>query len=391
MFDSNKIGYCTNVHAGVSLQEVKTNLEQHALPIRANVFPDQQMNIGLWLCHSACQEVLNGGQAEAFAEWLSERALYPYTFNAFPFHNFHQPVVKHNVYLPTWAEKERLQYTLSIAKLQSTLLRDGDFGTISTLPLGWPNDTSDGFLRSCGENLLECVRGLIKIRESTSRHIFLCIEPEPGCHFDTCEKLVAFFERYLLSSSDVDAEIVRQFVGVCHDVCHSAVMFEPQDLALRTYREAGIHVGKMQISSAIQADFVSCNEQSRQSQMEALSEFAEERYLHQTSIRKDESGTTLHEDLSTLLPGIDEPAGTWRVHFHVPIYLEQVGPLQTTNNEIAECVKCFEPHHDLPTHLEVETYAWNVLPAEHKLSSSSLSDGISRELEYLKLLLECDQ
>ena len=42
----------------------------------------------------------------------------PFTFNGFPYGDFHQSVVKHRVYEPTWADAERL------AALAATLPAD---------------------------------------------------------------------------------------------------------------------------------------------------------------------------------------------------------------------------------------------------------------------------
>ena len=47
------LGYCTNVHAGHSLAEIRANLERHAAGVRRIASPDQSLGIGLWLPHGA--------------------------------------------------------------------------------------------------------------------------------------------------------------------------------------------------------------------------------------------------------------------------------------------------------------------------------------------------
>ena len=46
-------------------------------------------------------------------------------------------MVKHKVYLPTWSEAERADYTRVLIELQHRLLPAGLEGTISTLPIAW--------------------------------------------------------------------------------------------------------------------------------------------------------------------------------------------------------------------------------------------------------------
>ena len=93
------IGYCTNVHAGTDLSQVQQNLQEYTLAVKQRVRPEGPMGIGLWLSHAACRDLLATGELSPFADWLAESELLPFTFNGFPYSNFHQPVVKHDVYL----------------------------------------------------------------------------------------------------------------------------------------------------------------------------------------------------------------------------------------------------------------------------------------------------
>ena len=71
--------------------------------------------------------------------------------------------------------------------------------------------------------------------------------------------------------------------------------------------------------------------------------------------------------------------GEWRVHFHVPIFLDSAGTLGTTQDQILEGLPLLSEFG--VKHFEVETYAWNVLP--DPLRSEDLAKGIARELEWL--------
>ena len=47
--DAFSTGYCTNVHAGATLEATRANLERHALEVKAEYSPDRPMGVGLWL------------------------------------------------------------------------------------------------------------------------------------------------------------------------------------------------------------------------------------------------------------------------------------------------------------------------------------------------------
>ena len=84
--------------------------------------------------------------------------------------------------------------------------------------------------------------------------------------------------------------------------------------------------------------------------------------------------------------------GTLRCHFHVPIFIEKFGHLGTTRHEIIECLDGIYQMSDCRD-IEVETYAWTVLPDE--LKTDDLARGIAKELlwmqERLKKLIETEK
>ena len=107
--------------------------------LESNPDKSASLPVGLWLSNQAVSE-LRGDQLLRWRDWLAENKLLPYTFNGFPYSDFHQPVVKHDVYLPTWAEPDRLAYTIKLAHVLDAILPTDEVGTISTLPLGWPQN-----------------------------------------------------------------------------------------------------------------------------------------------------------------------------------------------------------------------------------------------------------
>jgi hypothetical protein len=72
--------------------------------------------------------------------------------------------------------------------------------------------------------------------------------------------------------------------------------------------------------------------------------------------------------------------GEWRVHCHVPIFLERAGGFHSTQATRKAALACAKAKFVAP-HLEVETYTWDVLPPE--LRSGSRADAIARELDWV--------
>jgi hypothetical protein len=70
------------------------------------------------------------------------------------------------------------------------------------------------------------------------------------------------------------------------------------------------------------------------------------------------------------------------VHFHVPIFLERYGKLESTQDHLREVISLVR---DRTSHLEIETYTWDVLPAELKATSV---DSIAREYEWVLDVLD---
>ncbi len=391
--------YCTNVHAGRDLAETEANLDRFAPRIRELVAGDEHpyapLGLGLWLSASAARELRGSGGAKDFRNRLLDRGLRIVTFNGFPFGDFHADVVKHAVYEPHWADPRRLAYTLDLAELLVELLPDDVAeASISTLPIGWRTAfTNEGCGCSVGmaaAQLVEAAKGLRAIEDRTGTCIHLDLEPEPGCVLDTSRDVVDLFETAFRPSDDVDH---RRYLRVCHDVCHAAVMFEPQTAALRNYREHDIEVGKIQVSSAIEIDFDAIEDDDERNRvLAAYRDFIEPRYLHQTTIRTvDESSRDVEffEDLGTAVERRADdqiPAGTWRTHFHVPIFTQGMNGWSSTRPEIERCLASFPGDRPLPT-IEVETYAWDVLPNCLYAGDEGLASGIAEELRWLRAMI----
>ena len=378
-----QIGYCTNVHAGPDLETTQANLLQYASKVKQQFSPETPMGVGLWLAAPAAASLQDPAQLATFRDWLNHQGLVPFTLNGFPYGDFHTEIVKHKVYKPTWFESHRLTYTTNLIDALHGLLPEGMEGSISTLPIAWDRKSmTPQQWQQTSQQLLQLCHYLHRLEQETGRLIYVCLEPEPGCVLDIAKDMIDLFRERLLPFDE--ANIVTRYLRICHDICHSAVMFEHQADALQGYQNLGIRVGKVQISSAVRVDFNTIEPEKRSDALEQLASFDEPRYLHQTSIREKSGETRFHEDLSLALDTVKqarELSSIWSVHFHVPVYLESLGMLGTSRSDILRCFEVCQSMSDLQ-HYEVETYAWNVLPKEHQVAN--LADGIAREMNWVR-------
>lgn len=405
------LGYCTNVHAGTDIESILANLRKCALPVRQRLEQDQ-LGVGLWFSESAAKEVLQGDRLERFGEELQQMGLLAYTINGFPQEDFHQKVVKHRVYQPAWWERSRLDYTRDLVRILDRLLPVGMSGSISTLPIGWgftgsgangidaDGNDADGQQARLGRaaaHLLELAGELDQLFQQTGRRIRIALEPEPGCVFTDNASLRSFYERFWTppAVSLAKAALAREYLTICHDICHAAVMGEDQHQEVVRSSSLGIRVGKVQVSSAIRVPWSQLGPDQQQQALMQLSQFAEDRYLHQTMVVDKDGRSRLFEDLPELLGSIMGPEGAfggasvqdreWRIHFHVPIYVPNWGCIESTQSEITAWLNLVKnrPELFLPDlAYEVETYAWGVLPTE--LRRASLDEGIAQEIAWLQ-------
>jgi hypothetical protein len=174
--------------------------------------------------------------------------------------------------------------------------------------------------------------------------------------------------------------LLKRYLGVCLDTCHAAVMFEHPLQMLRTLAATGIPVHKIQLTAALHVPRLTPALRQR------LSQFADEIYLHQTSVRTA-GGSDAVEFYLDLAPALDKSAddAELRSHFHVPVFAETLGGLRTTQPELIELLTAFKAAPSCP-HLEVETYTFDVLPAE--LRQDSVDIHIAREINWVRERLE---
>ncbi len=320
--------YCTNIHPGETWFEIRRNLEQYVLRVRENVARHCAFGIGLRLSGQAAHALSKSTRLDDFRRFLRDQNLYVFTINGFPHGTFHGARIKEKVYLPDWLDEERLHYADQLARILTTLLADHPEidGSISTVPGAFKSRVqSPGDVSCIASRLLQHAATLHKLKEETGRQIVCALEPEPCCLLETISDTIAFFTNHLFSPR-VDRDTLA-----------------------------------------------------------ALRPFAESTYLHQVVERR---GTKLirYEDLPPALddaghaPGKEAQEKEWRIHFHVPLFLDRLGPFENTQPFLTRLLRL--QIEQAPTaHLEIETYTWDVLPEEYR--GMPVVDAITREMQWV--------
>ncbi len=389
------LGYCSNIHPGEAWADHFAILQKSIPVVKVRVSPDASMGIGLRLANQASLNLLEGDSLAVFKQWLADTGCYVFTMNGFPYGGFHHVRVKDQVHAPDWTTPERTAYTIRLFQILAEILPAHlSEGGISTSPLSyrfwWKTpEALNQTVRTATQNMLRVLDELLTIRQQTGKVLHLDVEPEPDGILENSGEFIHWYQTHLLPmgtahlqetrgfSAEEAAEAIRVHLQLCYDVCHVAVSYEEPAAVLDALAEAGIRVGKIQVSSALKVDF----SEDAARKLEALRAFDEPTYLHQVVARTAAGTFDKYPDLPEALAAASpERHREWRIHFHVPLFLATYGLLDSTQADIETVLDLYR-QRPFTNHLEVETYTWGVLPADAQVP---LEESISRELDWVK-------
>ena len=393
-----RVGYCLNLHAAETLEDVRSAIEAYSLPLRDRLAPGVEgFGVGMYLAAGAARELCEDPAAlDALRAFLDEKGVDPFTFNAFPYGGFQEDGLKTRVYEPNWMDGARVDYTVDVARAAAQLVagRGPRMVSISTHPGAYGADIVDrSGLRRCAEGMGRAVGELARIEEETGVQVVLSLESEPDASARNGRALAEFlvFARLIVGrvlqdefGADVEgaARLAARHLGTCLDCCHSAVEFEDAGEALALASHGG-PLGKVQVSSALTLTEPGADPAAR----DELLAMDEPRFLHQ--VTASARGAFHHlPDLPSLREALEAPespwpgADEWRCHFHVPLDQERFGRLGTTRAHADRIVDLLlaDPAgwSTGELHLEIETYTWSILG-----DPGAVVDGLEREYAHL--------
>ncbi|ASV31435.1 metabolite traffic protein EboE [Maribacter cobaltidurans] len=384
--------YCTNIHPGQDWESTLNSLKEYVPGIKSAVSPDQPFGLGLRLSNKASEELAKGNRMNEFKKWLQDQDVYIFTMNGFPYGNFHNERVKDDVHTPDWTTKERLAYTQRLFHQLAELIPEGINGGISTSPISYKHwfksevEKQAAFKKGAKQMLL-VAKQLFELEKSTGKYLHLDIEPEPDGFLENTDEVLSFYKDYLfpagrdILAKDLNLDpdelenLVRRYITICYDICHFSLAYEEPTETFKKFKQAGIQIGKIQVSAALKILF---EQGDNQEVWDLLEKFNEPTYLHQVT-EKSGDGVKTYNDLPVVLEKKNS-AKELRAHFHVPIFLEQFEALYSTQDQILKTLEYLRTD-PISEHLEIETYTWDVLPEALK---ENLSSSIIREINWLK-------
>jgi hypothetical protein len=383
--------YSTLVHPADNWEQLWNSLQTYLPKVKARVSPHAPFGVCIRLASPTADLLAGNAQERAkLRRFLAEHDMYVYTVNAFPYGAFKGTVVKEQVYEPDWRTEERTQYTINVADVLSDIAREDISPSIQTAPLGFkPNVTGPDVVASYTEHVLRVAAHLIQINGRTGRTVTLAIEPEPHCFLETTDETIDYFLNHLYTGAAAErlaklaaipiseAHVaLRKHIGIVFDIGHQAVGFEDIPVSLQKLVDAGIPIFKLQEVAAMHIPQVT------QQAVDALAQFAKTVYLSQT-VQKKDGRITKFLNLEDAFEAWKSDPGPreWRTHFHVPVFLEDLGAFRTTRFALEDALK-FHKAKPLSRQLEIETYTWDVLP-DH-LKTGDIVEYVCREIEWVK-------
>ena len=384
--------YSTLVHAGDTWDDMWASLRKFVPQVKKRVCPDGNFGVSLRISHASSETLINSPEKRAeLRRFLDDNGMYLYTVNAFPYGPFKNQIVKEQVYEPDWSSEQRLKYTMNVATIVAEVAPDYVNPSIQTPPLGFkPNVTSEAVIEAYAENIRKLATHVNNIRKYKGRTVTLAIEPEPACFLETTQETIAFFNDYLRTEKSYrnlaaktgatleDAkEILARHVGIVYDICHQALEYENITQSLQALKDEKISVWKLQEAAAMMIPEVT------KEKIEAVAKYAKTIYLTQTHQRTGDGAITRYLNLEDAIAAweLNPVKCEWRIHFHVPVFLEDLGPFKSTRFAIAEAL-AFQKKHRISDQLEIETYTWDVLPDE--LKTGDIVDYVTKEIEWVK-------
>jgi hypothetical protein len=383
--------YSTLVHPADNWEQLWSSVQTYLPQVKARVSPDKPFGVCLRLAAPSAETLASNPTERARLKgFLADHDMYVYTVNAFPYGAFKGTVVKEQVYEPDWRTKERTQYTIHVADILAELAPEGVSPSIQSAPLGFkPRVTGPDVVASYTQHVLQVAAHLVNIEARTGRTVTLGLEPEPRCFLETTDETVAYFKDHLYSGASAAAlsklaqipvseahGALRRHIGVTFDIGHQAVGFEDIPASLQKLVDAGIPIFKLQEAAAMYMPQVT------QSTVDALAQYAKTVYLSQT-VEKKNGRITWFLNLEDAFAAWKADPGPreWRTHFHVPVFLDDLGPFRTTRFALEEALK-FHKATPLSRQLEIETYTWDVLPTH--LKTGDIVEYVCREIEWVR-------
>ena len=303
-------------------------------------------------------------------------------------------MIKEDVYEPDWRTPERREYTKQVADILA------DIGARRYQPVdseraarlqaerhrAATSSTATPTTSSTSSRIWS------SSKKKTGKTVTLGLEPEPRCYLETTDETITYFKNYLfsgetakqlakqtgLNEADADTGDARATLGVVFDIGHQAVGYEDIPASLQKLVDAGVPIVKLQEAASMHIPDVT------QKTVDALQSFAKTIYLSQTCQLKDGKHDLVPQPRGRVR-GVPERSRAHASGARTSMCRCSSPTWATDSARRASALEqALAVHKKTPlsTHLEIETYTWDVLP-DH-LKTGDIVEYVTRELEWVK-------
>ncbi len=384
--------YSTLVHQTDNWEQLWKSVNTYLPAVKARVAPHEKFGVCLRTSAPSIEQLSTEPTKVAdLKTFFADNDLYLYTANAFVYGVFKKQVIKEDVYEPDWATPERREYTKKVANLLAELAPDGINPSIQTAPLGFkPKVTGEDVVDAYTSNVIDVVAHLVDLKKRTGKMVTLGLEPEPRCYLETTDETITYFKDRLFSGptaqaagEDNRAERSRRGAGDAR-LHGRRLRHRPPVRRLRGHPGVAAEAGGQR-----RAD-----RQAAGSGVDAYPRCHTGQGGRAADVRQDdlpvadlpEEG---REDDVVPQPrgrvrGLVQEPGAARVAHALPRagVPHRAWPRFGTTRFGLEQALAVHKKTPLSTHLEIETYTWDVLP-DH-LKTGDIVEYVTRELDWVK-------
>ena len=305
---------------------------------------------------------------------------------------------KDQVHQPDWRREERLGFMFGATNLMAEIAgKNGAEMGITTNALShrsWLDIDFPGNWAALSLNIVRVVQHLATIREKTGVTIHIDLEVEPGSVLRDTDDVIRFWNNWILTrgaamlsdrmqvTDGTAADAMNRHIRLALDTAHAAVVGDDAASSLDRLIEAGVGIGRLQVSSALEVT-VPDYQTDRQDLLAHLDGIRSATLLQQVVATRDGEIVHRYDDLPTAVDA--EAAGeTWRIHTHAPVLADRYGIWRSTRDEAGPWVREIASRGMNVGMIELRSANWDVVPADDR---GEIGEMIAREAAWVRSLV----
>ena len=346
--------------------------------MRERVSPDRPYAIGLRLSDLASRQLSEPRDARpAFRRWLHAATTATFSRSTdFPFGQFHGTKVKEQVYRPDWTHPDRLAYTNRLFDLLAQLVPEGVEGSVSTLPGSFKE-----FISTHGrakERKFASISGVASTISSAAPRAMAA-----SCISAWNRNRSACLRPARRPSAFLPGNGRRHRPKATRACAPFSASITTPAISRSNTRNRPTSSRRCKRKAFASAKFISaprCSLRLTNASARMAAPFRR-RYLSAPGRRANRRWLASPRQGPRCRAG-EKPDGDreWRIHFHVPLHATTLSHGQTTASHLLGLLDLLAKQPSLCSHLEMETYTWEVLPEE--LRAKSVVDQLVREYDW---------